>query len=210
MIEVAGHQFRSQPALKAHIKALFLAHGKSSFDANAATHAFLLELFKRHPRYQEKIVKGVKRFRVTKITKHNGVHFETVVVRDDGSLSNLSINTCITKKEKQPLPECLDAMRATVNPTTRTFRESSSGKCAVCGKPGDEVDHCGDKEFRVLAQEYIDDHGVCAEIGRVDGRIGFTNVAYREGWKEHHDNHAQLQLLCNACHVAKTRKRKHE
>jgi hypothetical protein len=210
MIEVAGQQFWSQPALKAHIKALFLAHGKSSFDANAATHAFLLELFKRHPRYQEKIVKGVKRFQVTKITKPNGVHFETVVVRDDGSLSNFGIDTCVTKQEKDPVKKCLEAMRATVNSTTRTFRESSSGKCAMCGKPGTDVDHCGPKEFSELAQEFMNDHGVCTELGRVDGRIGFTNVAYRTQWKEHHDKHAQFQLLCHPCHAMKTRKRKHE
>jgi hypothetical protein len=137
---------------------------------------------------------------------------------EDNRWHTFSITKCITGKDQSYTQKLLAAMRNEVNNDILEHRRSKPYciKCKCSDMSKLDVDHTGEKEFRDIAQMFIDlleGTGPEPNIKLSTGPIEF----YKEGvklmfedrnlaviWKELHKDEALFQTLCKDCHKAKT------
>jgi hypothetical protein len=202
-LTIGTQRFATQQELKSYVRSLFEGQG-DSFIANQDTHHFLMLLLPRHCKYSQKILGGIKAFQLDKKVTQKATWFECTIIRPDGSMASLSINALITAgRARSPLLDNLEAMRVAIMPCTMAFKFNSNQQCAKCSSfEYTEVDHCGGVEFREIAQRFIDQHGLCTDIGKINSKWGFMDLEYTDKWIKFHNELATL--LCKTCHAKKT------
>jgi hypothetical protein len=209
-ITIGEQTFKNQAELRAHIRKLFESHKQDVFTANQETHDFIMQLLPRHHMYASKISGGINHFRIERGRNSRSDWFDTIIVRPDNSEATLSMEACIVAGQKRPLTvDTKAAMRAAIVPDVIAFRDASNQQCATCKAKAYEVDHCGSKEFNQLAQDFINENGLCNDIGRTNTKWGFINTDYANKWIAFHREHATLQMLCRRCHSKKTYQKPH-
>jgi len=83
--------------------------------------------------------------------------------------------------------------------------------CKQCGcgvtHETSHIDHTGELEFRHIANNFIDDVGLQGfTLEEFPGNLDFvTNGNIVDAWKIHHEEVAELQLLCVKCNLTKTK-----
>jgi hypothetical protein len=123
------------------------------------------------------------------------------------------------KKEENPNKRLYAAMREANSADTIWFKQEwfkMSPFCKICKKELESIadshlDHCGKKEFRHIADEFLKSNPKpnlkLAERDKNDNSIPkLEDNEDKEKWKEHHEKEAKYQLLCKTCNLRKEKK----
>lgn len=182
--------------------------------SNEADFQFLQELFSRHPCYDE-ITNGstVETFHVMRnpYSKKTS-HLEATLT--DGRRTSISWLKCVNQRIQTKKSLVLSAMRSAIMNEILEFRKKNK-TCKNCGSRSNiEIDHCGKKEFKDLANDFIDE---CSDLAflKFAPSLFFTEFdttdpeteEFMSVWQEYHKSGARLQPLCRICHSNKTYKR---
>lgn len=167
----------------------------------------LMELFKKHPEYPDKI-KDVVDIMVVK-NKRNSRYNAFELVKQNGSIEDISYICCIyPRKENQDL---LNAMRNSVQPQINDFRKNAKKECELCKKNNTEIhiDHV--YMFKYLVNDFLalidkievpnsfDDH--------IDNTAIFKkkDIDFNNKWFTYHLNNAILRPLCAKCNLSRSK-----
>ena len=101
-------------------------------------------------------------------------------------------------------------MRTAIAEQVLSYKKGHN-KCIKCGSTKLlEVDHCGDKEFKQLADEFLADKTIDNIVTRERNFLttfDITNETIKDfviEWQKYHKDQATLQTLCKSCHRQKT------
>jgi hypothetical protein len=202
-IEVGGIQFTSKRRLEEYVRALLKSIGVcTSVRANNIEHYnFLIDLFRRHPRYPEKI------YGITDISITSNImrpqYLTTNIVRDSG-VEDISWVNCVTGSGTDSFKS---ALRVAVTDQIITFRNSQQLICNTCGRTDEgeyHVDHI--IHFEHLVCEFIQ-HTTLTQPALFDSgpdnrkQFRHNDKEYEDAWKTFHASHATLRILCRSCNL---------
>jgi len=171
-------------------------------------YVYLVELFKNHPDYPEK-VSGMVDIKIIR-NKRDANAYELNIVRDDGTTGDISWVLCTTKKSKDPIwnqkRDFRTAMRVAIEPQTLEFKETAKMCCVLCKSTTQlEVDHI--VTFEKLVKDFLMDHPIVptsfSELP--DNRACFKtdDAEFELQWKDYHRDHASFRILCRECNCRK-------
>ena len=164
----------------------------------------LMELFKNHPEYPNKL-KDVVDIVVTK-NKRNSKYYEFNLIRQDGSIEDISYRCCINpRNEKHNL---LSAMRNSVQPQIDDFRKSVPRKCEICEKTNDiHIDHI--YMFQYLVNDFLTLMNKTDIPDTFDNNIDNTSmfkkkdINFSAEWNLYHLHNATLRPLCSKSNLSR-------
>lgn len=168
---------------------------------------FFFNLLDRHKEKETFFREEFTNFLLTKDRFKDTYHIECEY--SDTEPMSFSWNRCITLNEKSKLALVKEAMRNSICEQIEKYKLKNP-KCIKCDtRKFLEVDHCGDREFRHIAKEFLDLH--CGDLKFIksnkrnlfDSSDELTNKFMLE-WNTYHKDNSQLQTLCIKCHKKKT------
>lgn len=205
--------FTSQDAIKKHFQTIL----RNAALDQVLSGEFLqdcLELFQRHPEWEQKRGCGVACIKVIKNPVFGDRCFW--IYRTDGSDTDISYLTCVKAKHKTPRSQFMAAARfAVVDQVIEFKRQVFNGKflvpCKITGKliseDQAEVDHVF--PFARLVDRFITQYHIDVElieyINKGDGDIitCFKSDVIEQKWKAFHEKHAKLQITHREANQAK-------
>ena len=208
MIAIGNFTFPSQESVRETVRALVECYPAGSVIDEEDEHEFLLYLFDRHPKRDEKLRAGF--ITAFFVMRHSQGHKELWFQRDDGTREHFSWRQCVTSRSSSVRTSILEAMRNStrLRPSELTPPRTSCDICRAANSPL-EVDHVH-PTFNEIATTFIDEVGenVFTDVMYEDSEthmdvLPFDCDAYAI-WKRFHDEHAVLQALCIPCHRAKS------
>lgn len=212
-VVVGGIAFPSKEALRREVKRRlsYLISEKEVMPAHES-YTFLLDLIKRHPRYDEKAEGGIRGFVVGINPWSPG--YTLNLVRPDGQHMDISWRTCVTGLDTPPMANLLCAMREAITAQIFQFRDSIvyPYTCPKCGQPtscSEEIDIHHLTPFRRLADDFMASTRIPLPTTFDDGannRACFNAEAsdFANDWKMYHEWTAELEALCTLCHIRVT------
>jgi len=172
---------------------------KSTDDYN-----FFIDLFRSHPDYPEKI-DNICDISIVK-NKVNPKCFELNILKNDGSIDNISWRACVSGKKTDSFKS---ASRVSIEEQIKDFRKKCNyNECSICKtkvSPSDShVDH--ENHFEEILCEFLRTTNKKKPTefqDTPDGRKSFTlnDKEYEDEWKLFHKNKARLRLLCKSCNL---------
>jgi 5-methylcytosine-specific restriction endonuclease McrA len=168
---------------------------------------FFIELFKRHPKHDEK-VKDLVDIKIRN-NKQFKKQLEVYIEKSNGDIIDISVlNKCIRgRNDKNDLNT---AMRDSIKPQLSDFRKTCIYSCVLCGATKDlDVDH-HKPLFCELYGNFISN--------RKDVPIVFDDnksnvkcfrkedVQFQIEWNNYHKTNAVLRMLCKVCNNKKENK----
>ncbi len=203
-MDIGDKHFTTKKSLEEYTKNIITNIGCCSSIKNNHIHHynFFVNLFTRHPKYPEKIYNMCDISIVR--NKVNPKYLELNIIKDDGSIDDISWRSCVSGAEKDKF-KC--AMRFAINEQIRHFRSTSNNQCAICNtSEADEyhVDH--ENHFEGLLCEFLQTTQKTKPTifqNTYDNRKSFTkdDIDYEDEWKSFHQNKALLRLLCRSCNL---------
>ena len=203
-MEIHGKHFTSNKQLEEYVRATINNIGVCSSvkDVDIETYNFLIELFRRHPNYPEKIYNIVDISITT--NKVNPKYLELNVVTNDGTTDDISWRSCVSGNERDAF-KC--ALRVAVKDQIKLFRCKSHRQCALCNTTEDgeyHVDHIIHFEeivYEFLTTTLLSKPTVFQTIA--DNRKTFAehDKEYETAWKMFHASKASLRVLCRDCNL---------
>lgn len=170
---------------------------ESSSDYN-----FFINLFRRHPKYPEKI------YNICDISivrnKVNSTRLELNIIKSDGSVDDISWRSCISGTERDNF-KC--ALRVAVDEQIKDFRSTCNKECDICKTTEADVYHVDHvNHFEEIIYEFLQTtQRIKPNIfqNTTDNRKSFTldDKEYENEWKSFHNNKAHLRLLCRSCNL---------
>jgi len=168
----------------------------------------LIDLFKRHPEFEEKKGTGIQKIFIHQ-NKLNKKAREIYIERIDGSVVVISWRTCLSGLGKSNKALTLQAMRSAIHNQITDFKKAQKQVCNNCPSICDlEVDHTGSVVFSDMADLFLKNKILPSDFSYDKfGRVSFKDVdkELQESWEAYHKFYATLQLLCKNCHIKKTR-----
>jgi len=164
-----------------------------------------MELFKDHPEYDTKL-ENVVDLCIIK-NKRNSRYFEINLIRADGTSEDISYRCCINSRPTNY--NINSALRYTIEPQVKTFRDSNELVCEFCKSVEDiQIDHI--ITFKDMTDVFLknrkdiptlfDDNDYNGCKFRLEDKI-FMNE-----WYEYHQKNAKLRCLCRKCNLARNKK----
>jgi len=166
----------------------------------------LIELFKNHPDYPDKLHTVID----IKIEKNprNKKYFIFYLIRNDGNIDGISYRDCINKPNLNK--NINSALRDCINTQISDFRKSlKEEKCVLCDNTKDiQIDHI--VLFRYLVDDFFtnktyipnsfDDHPIYhyAIFKQKDKQ-------FADEWCEYHLHNAKLRSLCKKCNLTRSK-----
>jgi hypothetical protein len=202
-IEVNGLLFSSKTKLDEHVKQIISEIGptQSLKQNNQEKYKFFVELFKRHPKYPEKI-DGMCDVSITCNKIGKGLCLN--IIKQDGTIDDISWKMCVSGKEKDRFKE---ALRVAIHDQISLFRETNETRCALCVTTKNveyHIDH--EIHFEELVHNFLK---TCklnkptqfqnAEDNRKKFKTEDEN--YENEWKIYHKQYAKLRILCKSCNL---------
>jgi hypothetical protein len=158
--------------------------------------------------------------------KHNNFYFHGEINGEKVINHALGVSGTKSKKnthtdEDEKKKRLGQGMREAIGQSLFDFKkrklfEEECKLCEICNEPFDlnnlqdiHVDHCGEKEFRHIKDEFLSVPHNLIVIDRHDQDLGLTKLldnADKEVWIEYHNMQARLQLLCKKCNLSKGKK----
>ena len=207
--EIAGEQFSSAAKLAARVRAILwgCCIGQA---LQGPDYAFMLELLKRHPGYEQKKGSGILRICVRTNPVFTGTR-GFWLVRSDGSETDFSYRECIspTKSNKvRFVAACRTAVEASVIRVKKKFFNSGNppSSCPYTGElltwDNSHVDHAVPYTFKYLVEAFIAANGIDVESVRIHGD-GVDNAivdrlvdkVLEKKWIVYHDANARLRVI---------------
>lgn len=204
-IVVGDEQFRNLRALRRRVQDILRGGHREVVGQNAK---LLLELFKRHPRAEQKFGVGVARVWVA--CSHGIASFE--IERLDGSRTDISYKKCLSPPT--PRNYFVTACRNVVEDQISAARERAFAGaihivCPLSGvkfmKSESEVHHQEPYTFEAIVDAFIDEQHLdiaTIQYAHGDGVTGnkFADAALTRGFFEFHQHCAILQVVSRSAH----------
>ncbi len=164
---------------------------------------FFIDLFRLHPDYPEKI-DNICDISIVK-NKVNTNLFQLNILKNDGSIDNISWVACVTGKKKDSFKS---ALRVSIEPQIKDFRTKCIYECSICKTKVSPIDSHVDHEnhFEEILCKFLKTTNKKKPTefkDTDDGRKSFTlnDKEYEDEWKLFHENNACLRLLCKSCNL---------
>jgi hypothetical protein len=164
----------------------------------------LLELFKSHPDYPEKI-EGLMDLKIVR-NKIQTRYFEINMIKDDEIIEDISWRCCLEGKKN----ELTVAYRSAVVDQIINFRDTHAQICELCDIDTGlfHVDHT--YHFYKLVRDFEESNNIIKPTKfdtMVDNRSCFSRVdrSYEELWQNYHRDNATLRILCDNCNLRRSR-----
>jgi hypothetical protein len=167
---------------------------------------YFCELFKGHPKYQEKTA-GMVNIAVRRNPTYR--RLELYILYENGYCNVISYTACITgiSKDKNSLNI---AMRHSVDPQINTFKikKMMTGQlyCELCDSTENpHVDHHSEKTpFKKLYLDFIDGVNITipTKFNKTEGNLRCFmpyNSDFENAWTKYHEENAILRILCGSC-----------
>ncbi len=179
---------------------------------------FLIELLNRHPEL-DAITNGedIETFHVMQNPRNKkAIHLEVSLANN--YRTQFSWLKCISQRNQTKKQLVKAAMREAIYYQIKEFKRLNR-RCVCCNtRDNIEIDHCGEKEFRHLVQEYLSDAKdkdididslklTTEDIQTVFDIDDSITEDFEINWQLYHEANATLQPLCKQCHDKKTFKR---
>lgn len=203
-MDIGDKYFKTKKELEDHVRNIIKDIGicPSVKTESIELYNFFIDLFRRHPKYPEKIYNICDISIVT--NKLNAKVLELNVIRHDGSVDDISWRSCVSGAEKDNFKS---ALRLAIEDQIKSFRRATSNECDICksSEAGEyHVDHVNHFE-EIL-------YGFLQTTKRVkptifqnmkDNRKSFISddKEYEEEWQSYHKNKACLRILCRSCNL---------
>ena len=166
----------------------------------------MVELFKNHPEYPNKITRMVDL--CIKQNTRNSKYYEFNIIKDDGSTEDISYRCCINKRPKNH--DLNSAMRSAIEDQIIDFRNSIvNKKCEFCSSCDNiEVDHI--YLFKKLCLDFLKnkkDIPNSFDDGKYNQAIfKKSDENFENEWKEYHKINSFLRFLCKKCNASRNKK----
>lgn len=210
-IDCGGRTFASKKALEDHVRTILreVDVTESIKAKNPAQYNFLLELFRRHPGYPDKIV-GMTDLAIqpNRITPQD---LEVNLVKE-GKLEAISWRQCVNAKGKDHYKI---ALRSAITEQIQRYKSAHPATCEMCSTSSREVDYHVDhinhfEEILNAFHESLESKGLHKPtefINRTDNRKGFRaeDSVFEDAWKQFHEETARLRILCAPCNLRRPR-----
>ena len=168
----------------------------------------LVELFKNHPEYPNKL-RELKDICIVR-NKRTPKYYEFNLIRTDGTREDISYIECISPSNKS----LNEALRYCVQPQIDHFRDNNIMKCKFCNKTSRteeiQVDHI--TMFKVLTTDFLKNK---KHIPTEFDSSYFNGAMFKDDdkmfaneWYEYHLNNAELRPLCKTCNLTRPKKMK--
>ena len=203
-MDIGDKHFTTKKTLEEYTRNLIATIGicPSIRIRNIDDYNFFINLFRRHPKYPEKIY-NICDIQIVR-NKVNSNYLEVNIVKGDGSIDDISWRNCISGAERDKF-KC--ALRMSINEQIQQFRNTCSNECAICKTlDADEyhVDH--ENHFEEILYEFLQTtqkNKPTIFQNTNDNRKSFTldDKEYEDEWKLFHKNNAHLRLLCRSCNL---------
>jgi len=168
-------------------------------------HIKLLALLERHPRAEQKIGVGVRRFFTRKIFQYYCLHLE----RFDGSSTDFSYLKCVKGSPTSILSIWRDAARMGIRDQILDFRAQAFSvhpvRCEISGvrlrQADSHVDHVFPDTFIVLSNRFLEEYDLTPSFEWLSKpednqyRHYITNARILRLWQEFHRREAKLRML---------------
>jgi hypothetical protein len=161
-------------------------------------------LFERHSDYPEKF-NGLKDIKI----RYNPVwktQLEVIIIKNNGEEDDVSVlNNCISGKPKDNLAI---AMRNSVYPQIKNFKDNSILKCVLCSDTKCiHIDH-HDPQFIDLKTEFLSiwERPIPSTFEQNDSHskiFANTDNKFEKSWIEFHRTNAILRVLCKKCNLSR-------
>ena len=210
-MDIGDKHFNNKKSLEEYVRRTIEKIGicESMKTKGIQDYYFFIELFKRHPKYPEKIdnICDISIVKNKVCSKYLGL----VITKNDGSVDDISWRDCISGKAKDYF-KC--ALRISIDAQIKNFRCMSSNVCDICKTvDADEyhVDH--ENHFEEIVYNFLQtiqkDRPTLFQ-NTTDNRKSFTSHdrAYELEWQLFHKRNARLRILCRSCNLKRPKWRK--
>lgn len=204
-IDVAGHQFKTQAALRGHVREILYRHPIGA-PIPEPDREFLAAFLNRHHEADEKVGPGIARFYTRKHAVYGTIGF--AFDRIDGTTDDFSIEYCL-----KTLPPDVVAARSyrratrfAVLDTVRSFRDQAlraGGACPLTGieltRANAHVDHAPPLIFLDIQDAYLREFDAAPADFKYacdnEGRCIFADIYHQENFIVFHNERATLRLI---------------
>jgi hypothetical protein len=203
-MDIGDKHFKTKKELEEYVRNIIMNIGicKSVKTVSISDYNFFINLFRRHPKYPEKIYNICDISIIT--NKVNAKLLELNIIRHDGSVDDISWRNCVSGAEKDNF-KC--ALRVSIEEQLKSFRRTANNECDICKTlEADEyhVDHVN--HFEEILYGFLQTTKRVKPIifqNTKDNRKSFISddKEYEEEWKSYHKNMACLRILCRSCNL---------
>jgi hypothetical protein len=199
-MELGNKKFKSKKETKEFVSQYL----KSNDSVDVSDKPWILDLLKKHPRWNEKSV-SLKDVVIKKTDRgQNAFH----LIKNNGDIEDISYLKCLNgENEKQLLYK---AMRHEINGQIEQFRKkifntTQTVECELCSKslkndPNTHIDHVN--PFIDIANSFLD-----FEPNVQTKSTGYVRIIIdeniRQKWWKYHETYATLRPLCANCNLTR-------
>lgn len=166
-----------------------------------------MELFKNHPEYDTKLKNVVDLCIIH--NKKNKKYFEINLIKQDGSLEDISYLRCINKVPKNY--NLNSALRYTIEPQISEYRTKNRLICEICKSSENiHIDHI--ENFSDLVNNFLNtrkDIPIDFDDNEYNGcKFQDKDIQFKIDWYEYHKKNAKLRCLCAKCNLTQPKRKK--
>jgi hypothetical protein len=198
-------KFKTQKSLKEYFRGIIDTIGlcESIKGEYPNYYTDFLELFKRHPEYDNKCQNMID----IKIRKNPRYHqLELYIEKDDCYCIDISYNVCISGKGSNNLKK---AMRNCIESQIEEFKQNNTGNCELCNsKIKIEVDHHSDlTPFKKLYCDFMDINKLSIpdefdELESHSSSFKDKDKDFSNSWFNYHKQNVIFRFLCKKCNLS--------
>jgi len=209
--------FRTQGELRNHFQWI-KSRGPCVIRPNDSDFSFLHDLYSRSPYMPHSEIVAVEflfhpthggRELGARLHLANATYVEFPSARYGLTTSDQEMKDPWVKWDRLLEQKLYSKMRLMVKYQIETYRLShDTGRCAICNALGEEVDHCGEYEFRSIRDMWLGSVD-CSRLNIIDDTPDSSNPEFCDpdmygDWLDFHSRYAEYQLLCASCHRKKS------
>lgn len=174
-------------------------------------HEFMMDIFKYHPEFEQKIGAGVKHVRTMPHPIFRTPMLE--IVREDGSVIDISYKQCLKASPDTRRQDMMRAFRHAILDQTVQFKKAAYGKkkyvrCAVTNlnvRQSDcHVDHEAPLTFDALVCAFLQEQTITVGDVPIAEHGAYKDIgdeAIRRDWRAYHQEHARLRILLDKANL---------
>jgi 5-methylcytosine-specific restriction endonuclease McrA len=208
---IGGITFSSKKKITDYVRNMIERIGVCSSlqSSDIESYNFLIDLFRRHTEYPEKLF-GMIDIAIVP-NEINNKQLRLDIIKENGDHDNISWMNCVNESKKS---EFEIALRFTINNQLQSFRQNyykhNGGilQCAICQTKNTEeyhVDHIN--HFEQIKCEFLQTTSFKrpTKFRDVPGDLRKTFIdddkPFEDSWKFFHQSNAELRILCASCNL---------
>lgn len=203
-MDIGDKHFPTKKSLEEYTRKMIETIGLCPSVRTTDLHAyhFLVDLFRRHPKYPEKVYDMCDLSIVQ--NKLNPHCFELNILKSNGEVDDISWKNCVSGSGRDAFTS---ALRVAIDDQIKSFRSTCAIQCVLCNTVDADVFHVDhENHFEEIVYEFL--HTTQRNKPTLfqntdDHRKAFTSndKDYENEWKSFHKNRARLRLLCRSCNL---------